>query len=365
MSIASRAQGAVGRAWRTVRRPDVQTDLVQVAKATLATVVAWVVAVHVLDLQQAFLAPWTALLTVHATLYRTLWRGLQSVVATAFGIVLSFLAVQTLGYGAFSLGAAVLVGLLLARTPLIKEEGVAVATTALFVITAGYSGDQETVLLHRFLDTLVGVTVGMLVNVLVRPPLDDRIAEGAIDRATRDLGELLQQIAQEIGASTDDETIQAWVRRTREIDTDLDRAESQLSYTRESQWGNPRRHRAAVHTLDVDAGTELLVRLEEGVAQARAIARVVDEAVIDAHEWDDGFRERWTDLLSRAGAGVADPDLEVAPLREDVDRMVRDLSHEHLPGLHWPVYGALITALANVIRVVDDVASSRDGLRPG
>ena len=112
-------------------RPDSRTDLLQILKATLATGVAWVVAAHVLELQQAFLAPWLALLTVHATVYRTVWRGSQAVLASGLGLVVSYVAVQLLGYDLVATPAlvvSVLVGLLLARAFLARDEGVAVAT---------------------------------------------------------------------------------------------------------------------------------------------------------------------------------------------------------------------------------------------
>ncbi|QZY30134.1 FUSC family protein [Nocardioides coralli] len=356
----------VSRWWRRarsgLRRPEVQTDLLQVVKAVVATVVAWLLAVRVLGLEQGFLAAWAALLTIHATVYRTFWRGAQSVVATLLGIVLSYLATAALGFGAASLGAAVLVGLLLARTPLIKEEGIAVATTALFVITSG-AGTQEALLLDRFLDTLIGVGVGVVVNVLLLPPLDDRIAERALDRAVLDLGRLLERMAAELRHDMAREGTQAWVEETRDIDARLDRAQEHLSFTQESQWANVRRRRSR-RTADVDQETELLIRLEEGVAQARAIARVVDESVVEARAWDDGFRDRWTDLLRRVGRRVADPYAEVEQVRPDLDRLTRDLSGEELPSRHWPVYGALITTLLNITTIVDDVASHRDELRP-
>jgi uncharacterized membrane protein YgaE (UPF0421/DUF939 family) len=350
------------RALSWFRRPDVQTDLLQVVKTAAATVVAWFLADRVFGLEQGFLAGWAALLTVHATVYRTFWRGAQSVVATVLGIVLSYLATLALGYGAASLAVAVLVGLLLARTPLIKEEGIAVATTALFVITSG-TGTQEQLLVDRFLDTLIGVGVGMVINVLLVPPLDDRVAERALDRAVADLGRLLERMADDLVQGLPRDAAQQWVEETRRIDAGLDLAQDQLSFTLESQWANLRRHRSW-RTSDVDRETELLVRLEEGVAQARAIARVVDESVIAATTWDDEFRERWTDLLRRAGRRVADPDAEVEILRPELDELTRDLSHEDLPGRHWPVYGSLITALIHITTIVDDVASHRDQLRP-
>lgn len=349
--------------WSHLKRPETQTDLLQVVKAVVATVAAWLLATRVFELEQGFLAAWAALLTIHATVYRTFWRGLQSVVATVIGILLSYLATSVLGYGAASLGVAVLVGLLLARTPLIKEEGVAVATTALFVITSGY-GSDEVLLVDRFLDTLIGVAVGIVVNVIVVPPLDDRLAERALDRATVDLGELLQTMADDLRQDMTQESPAAWIEETRRIDARLDRAQEQLDFTRESQWANVRRHRTR-RTSDVEREGELLVRLEEGVAQARAVARVVDESVVEARMWDDGFRDRWTDLLRRVGRRVADPHAEVEDLKEPLDQLTRDLSRDDLPRLHWPIYGSLITALLNVTTIVDDVASHRDELRPG
>ena len=46
--------------------------------------------VEVLSLPQSFLAPWAALLTVHATVYRTLARGLQQAAAAVVGVLLAF-----------------------------------------------------------------------------------------------------------------------------------------------------------------------------------------------------------------------------------------------------------------------------------
>ena len=120
-------------AW--LRRPDVTSDLVQVLKSVVAAVAAWVLADRVLGLEQAFLAPWTALLTVHATVYRTVSRGAQAVLATTAGVTLAFVAVLLGGRGVLTLGLALLVAMLLARVGVLRDEGVTVATTVLFVIT--------------------------------------------------------------------------------------------------------------------------------------------------------------------------------------------------------------------------------------
>ena len=341
-------------------RPDSRTDLLQILKATLATGVAWVVAAHVLELQQAFLAPWLALLTVHATVYRTVWRGSQAVLASGLGLVVSYVAVQLLGYDLVATPAlvvSVLVGLLLARAFLARDEGVAVATTALFVITAGYGSHQaaeEMMLSHRFLDTLVGVATGLLVNLLVAPPLDDRVVDSATSDVTRRLGQLLVRMAEDLRGDVDEGVSQEWLEATRDLAASLDRAQQHLAFTRESRWANPLRHRSR-RTADPDQAEAVIYRLEDGIAQARAVARIVHESVVAAEEWDPEFRRRWTDVLERVGQRVADPgrDTGGAP---GLDDLVRDLSVADLPDRRWPLYGALITALDNVAGIADDVA---------
>jgi uncharacterized membrane protein YccC len=355
---ASRSTLSPMRVLASVREPATQTDLLQILKAVIAAVVAWLLVVRVFDLAQPFLAPWAALLTVHATVYRTFWRGAQSVLATGLGIGLSFAVAEVVGLGAAALGVALLMGLLLARAGVLRDEGVTVATTALFVLTTGYE-HQQSMLSDRFLDTAIGVAVGILVNLVILPPLNNRSAEQQVDRVCRRLAELLRQMASEMEADWTDEHSGAWIERTREMDEDLDHAWQLVRHVQESGRGNPRRRRLRAGGSDPTRYADVLRRLEEGVAQVRSMARTVHESTRSADAWDPRFREPWLELLSDVGRRVADPDADVQQLRNRVEQLTRALSDEHLPGLLWPLYGALLTNLANTIDVVDDVATSR------
>lgn len=97
------------------RAPSTPADLMQIVKAVVAAVTAWVLAHGVLGLAEAFLAPWVALLTVHATVYRSFTRGSQAVVATIIGVLLSYGIVEVIGPSSVALGLALLVGLLATR----------------------------------------------------------------------------------------------------------------------------------------------------------------------------------------------------------------------------------------------------------
>ena len=54
-----------------LRDPVVWVDVSQTVKTVAAGVVAWFVATDVFGLDQPFLAPWSAVFVVHATVYRT------------------------------------------------------------------------------------------------------------------------------------------------------------------------------------------------------------------------------------------------------------------------------------------------------
>lgn len=339
-----------------LREPATQTDLIQVVKSVVAAVAAWLLAVSVLGLQQPFLAPWAALLTVHATVYRSFWRGAQSVLATVLGISLSFAVVELLGYGASSLGIALLLGLLLSRAGILRDEGVTVATTALFVLTTGFE-HQESMLLDRFLDTAIGVAVGILVNLVIFPPLNDRSAQRQIDRINRKLGALFGQMSEEMRSTWSEERSGAWIERTRSMDQDLDHAWRLVRHARESGFFNPRRRRSRTAGSPTEYES-VLQRLEEGIAHSRSMARIVHESTRSSQAWDIRFREPWLDLLAEVGERVADPEGDVQPMHDRADELIRDLSGEDLPGLLWPVYGALLSNLVVVIEVVDDVATS-------
>ena len=339
----------------SLRQPATQTDLMQLVKAVVAAVAAWVVADQVLGLAQPFLAPWTALLTVHATVHRSLSRGAQAVAATALGIVVAYLAVVTLGAGTVALAVALLAGLLLARAGVLRDEGVTVATTALFVITTGVPED-ELLLTDRLLDVALGVGIGIIVNLAVFPPLADRSAQQRVDRINREMGSLMQEMSRELADTWDRGRAEVWIERTRTMDHELEDAWQLVRHARESSWWNPRRL-VSREVGDTTIYEQVLRRLEDGIAQLRAMARTLDESTRTAQQWDERFRAPWIRLLGEVGHRVANPHADVSAVRGRLDDLAHDLSSEDLPSLYWPVYGALISDLRNLVDMVDDVAS--------
>ncbi len=329
----------------------------QLGKTVIAAVLAWVLAVHVFHLPQAFMAPWAALLTVHATVFGTLRRGMQQAGASVLGVLIGFAAWHVFGLDAVGLGAAVLAGLIVGSVRGVRAE-TTTAATAVVVLTTGYI-DKSGMLAARLADTGIGIAVGLLVNIIVWPPLRDRSAANQIELIDDRVGGLLADIAGQLQGGYAADDVDGWIARTDELENDIDRAWRVIEEARESGRLNPRR--AVPRRMEAAEGLVPIVnRLAQAVAETRSMARTIRIARIPPDEWDHAFREPWLDLLHRSGTAVLDADAAaVDAARAEVSALANRLAVEELHGDLWPVYGALLINLRNVLDALGAVADAQ------
>ena len=358
-------EGIWTRIMAFLRRPEVVTDLLQILKSVLAATAAWWFASTVMHSEMPFLAPWTALLTVHATVYRSLARGIQTTVSSGLGVLLSYVIGAFLGVELWTFALALLVGMLASRLWWIRDEGIAIATTAVFVLGSGF-GEQAPLLTDRLLEVAVGVAFGIVVNALVVPPLRDAQASRYVDRINLLMGELLVDMSEELTRSWDTERAEQWAQRTAEMQDMISSAWQSVRFARESSWGNPRSHpmaplrRRRAESRPADY-REILERVDEGISHLRNLTRTLREASYAHGEWDRRFRTRWSAIVHDAGLAIADPDAEVEPIHDRLTELAVQMAEDgHMPADAWPVYGALIRAMQHIAVVVDDVASARE-----
>src|SRR5699024_12748119 len=93
-----------------------------------------------------------------------------------------------------SLAVALVILLAGSRVTCMRDEGVAIATTAVIILGSGF-GDQTPLLDDRLVEVIVGVGIGAAVNLLLIPPLRDRQASRYVDSMDRQMGELLSNMA--------------------------------------------------------------------------------------------------------------------------------------------------------------------------
>lgn len=352
----------LSRGRERLRDPVTWTEGTQLVKTAVAALAAWVVATEVFHLPQAFLAPWAALLVVHATVYRTFSEGTRQVAATVVGVALAWAVGNSLGLDYVALAVLLLAGLAIGKVSALRLDGTAIAATAVIVLTTGYSDDGH-LLVQRFLDTAIGIAVGLFVNLIVWPPLRDRSAARAVDAIDDQVGDLLKDIAGQLHLDCDEEVAAEWVDRTQEIDDAIVSAWAFIRQARESGRLNPRRD--AGKLKESGEFNDLLHRMEQALAEIRSMARTLRDSLARLDEWDSGFRVRWVRLLAEAGDAIHDTDSQrLAGVRLGLADLEYDLSTDDLPRRHWSEYGGLILHLRNIVTEMDWVADSNPVVSP-
>jgi uncharacterized membrane protein YgaE (UPF0421/DUF939 family) len=336
-----------------VRDPIAWAGLVQNAKIVLAAVLAWVVAIDVLGLSHPILAPWSAVLVVHATVYRTFARGAQQVTATVLAVVLAWSVGHVLGIGAVSLGVTLTLAFAIGRFRWLRDESTTLATTAIVVLGTGFLSEAN-LFFGRLADTLVGIGVGLLVNLLVWPPLRDRGAAAFVTEIAHEIGDVLTEIASGLGLDLDQDQVEEWLRMCREVDVHHDRAWGLVRQARESTRLNPRQRARRSRVSDLE---DVLHCLEQAVSEVESMLRTLALSAESANAWEDGFRGRWAGLLedSAAAIGADDPE-RLENVRTGLQALAQDLSNDDLRAGHWAEYGGLILNLRNVVTSMQPVA---------
>jgi len=337
-----------------MRDPVSWSNVSQLAKTVMAAVVAWVLAVDVFHLSQAFMAPWAALLTVQATVFGTVRGGTQQAVASVLGVLVAFGAWRLMGLNFASLGVAVLAGLIIGSVRGLRAE-TTTAATAVVVLTTGYLSNGD-MLVARLEDTGIGIAVGLLVNLIVWPPLRDRGAARQIDVIDDRVGELLADMAEQLCHGSAD--VDGWIARTDGLGHDVSRAWRVLEEARESGRLNPRR--ATPGRMNAAEGfAPILNHLDQAIAETRSMARTIRLARVAPEQWDRRFREPWLDLLRRCGTSVAAADIgKLNAARAELAALADCLEFDELGDL-WMVYGALLVNLRNVMDALDAVVEAQ------
>jgi uncharacterized membrane protein YgaE (UPF0421/DUF939 family) len=215
----------------------------QIAKATLAAALAWFLAERMLTAAEAvWMAPATAVIMVHATVYQTFTNGVRRVIAVAAGVILAGSVGHLLGLNVLSLVLVVPPALVAGRWHRMGDHRSDVATTAVLMLSFG-AGSQNRYLLGYVMATAVGALVGGVVNAVLWPPLYRRRTSLAVRRLGKESAGLLAKVAAGLRAECDLSDLPEWERHAIWLDTHLTRATSAIADGAESRRYNLRRYR--------------------------------------------------------------------------------------------------------------------------
>ncbi|MET9514449.1 aromatic acid exporter family protein [Streptomyces sp. NPDC002994] len=293
---------AIGRsARRAIASPGPERDVVtQSLKAAGAAAAAWALTGWWWQAPMALMAPWTAVVLVQSTVYRSLRSGVQQLIVIALGTVLAAGAANLTGSTMTAMVLVLPVTVLLGNYARFGEHGLYAPTTALFVLAYGSHSGLD--VLHRLFESAIGAVIGITVNALILPPVHLRSVRESLRRLPSEGEELLHTIADGLREGYGRQQAEAWHDRARRVTAILGDLRDARLWTRESYRLNPgsrlRRTGPALPTTEWDQAWERIA--DPLVALTRTLASTVGETPM-LRPLPDPVLAHLSDLLRAAG----------------------------------------------------------------
>jgi hypothetical protein len=361
--------------WRTSRRavahagPERDTGLM-LLKAAIATVIAWQVAVRLLDSPEPFYAPLAALLVVDQTMVRSLGASVQRIAAVVLGMLVAWMVGSLVGVTWWSMVPVLLVAMLLGRWRRLGEHGIQVPIMVLLSLLTVKGTDTQFTYL-TIVETVVGGIIGVATNAVVLAPLHIQQPRDGVRSLTARVRRLLDDMATGLREGWDADRARRWYDTSTEIVQTAPEVLETIATGRESTRLNPRHD---LRPVDIDwAGYERTVEtVRRSQWQVSGIARTLVDAADDAARLpvpSAHFLQRYADALDDIGSaadhfGLRDEDEQAAVDRhlksalavlDELGAWVREtpLDDPHA----WPAYGAL---LLDAQRLARELAARKD-----
>ncbi|MGW5343427.1 aromatic acid exporter family protein [Streptomyces sp. HUAS TT3] len=228
---------------------------VQALRSTGAAVISYVIALRLSSEPAPLTAPLTALLVVQVTLYSTLTTGIRRVNSVVAGVLIAIGFSALVGLTWWSLGLVILASLLVGHLVRVDEFVPEVAISAMLVLGVTQVADTAW---DRVLETLIGAAVGMLVNLLVAPPVWVGPASEAITDLAARMSRLLGHIGEEPLGPAKVEQAAARLHEARRLDNDIAQVDAALRQAEDSLRLNPRVKEGLLFRLVLRTGLDTL-----------------------------------------------------------------------------------------------------------
>jgi uncharacterized membrane protein YgaE (UPF0421/DUF939 family) len=259
----------------TLVRRRAQPTAAYVARLTVTAVLAYLLARQLPGgSPRSVLAPLTALLVVQATLFNTIGTAIRRVAAVTAGVLAAVAVAAYVPFSWWVLGLLVAGTLVLGIVLRLREEILEVPISAMLIFSVGSQAAAST----RIIETLVGAAAGLAAGLLFAP-IRVQPAKEAVGELSRQMADLLSQMAEGLAEAPDPKRAAEWLDRTRALRGEIERVDDALAEAEQSVRLNPRRLRVGDPAAGLRDGVDTL---ERAATDIRVLARsVADSARID------------------------------------------------------------------------------------
>lgn len=300
-------------------------------KTALAAAIAWWIALRVpgVAAQYPYYAPLGAVACMYPTVAGSARQGLETLIGLAVGFALAFPIILIGDVSVVSVAAVVGVGVLAAGLPRLGAGRDWIPIASLFVLLLGGENPEEYSFSY-LIQMLVGVVVGLAVNMLVFPPLH---LDGAV-RGLQNFRELLARQLSDMAAALNESwppEHEEWSERESRMSTLGQEVRSAVQLADNSRRGNPRRRR---HNRDLNLDYQRLQAMERIAFHVQDMTEVL------------------AGVIWRTPESTPLPPALLEPLGTAVARTAEALDE-------WDPEGPTMTAAEEAVeRLMQDIASS-------
>lgn len=332
--------------------------------SALATALAYLMAM-LIGSTTPVLAAGAALFSVHMSVTTSLSDGANRVAGTLLAVGIATIVESTLGVGPLAIGIIVLGVLFVGRALRLGKEGaIGAAATSLFVLALG-SNLTTLAIQDRVIDTLLGVTIGILISSLTRALSPEEEAKEALEKLSDDISTLLAELASGVAGGTyEKKDAETWLRRSRELGAGLATTSGLVTEAEVRARWSPKGRSREVQGLKTS-----LMALEHSCSQVNSIARNLFDAAFDHKDLhvpghiaqvlghtSEAFRVHADHLAEETDTQALAIALEAArDSRKDALREVRNIDDTGV----WVLSGAI---LAQVDQMVDGLGGDAPAL---
>lgn len=334
-----------------------RAPLLQVLKSAAATITAWLIAGWLLPGPLPVFAAIAALLVVQPSVNQSLSKAIERSAGVIIGVVIAVLLTLLLGSQSWVVLAAVVVAMLVAWALRASTgTGNQVAISALLVLALGASNPAYAA--ERIIETLIGVVIGFVVNILIVPPVLSGPARRDVTLLGREVAACLDRLADALPATRTGPQLHELMLQVRLLRPMKDAADASLKTAEESLSLNPRRGR---HGGELEGIRALHDRLSPVVTQVIGMTRAYFDHYDDSLA-DDAAVRAIAEQLHRAGHDVR---LAVQTLAPATDATMPDAADptpltSAMPALtaplvvrppasdHWILVGSLMEDLRRI-----------------
>jgi uncharacterized membrane protein YgaE (UPF0421/DUF939 family) len=248
------------------------------AKAGLAAGIAFFIAPFMPGsaADYPYYAPLGALVAMYENVSGSMRQGVQTLVGLGLGIGLAFMLVSLGDPTPLTVAIVMGLGVVLAGLPRIGSGSDWIPTAALLVLLVGGHNPDE-FSFGYLVQMGVGVTVGIIVNLLVFPPLHFRAAALSIAELRLALAEQLSDMAKTLKEGWPPEH-EDWSRRSEPLAQSARSVRLAVQKADASRQANPRRR---LHPRDVELDYRNLRDLERLTFHVQDVTQVLSDVIWD------------------------------------------------------------------------------------